>query len=330
LLTDIQTILAPLVSALVTAALIAVLLRMKRALPMDHPNHRSLHEQPMPRTGGIGIMLGVACGWAALWPAALMPVLGLALALAGLSLLDDARGLSAGLRLGLQIAAAASFIALRPSLPGGFWGAAAALLAVVWMTNLFNFMDGANGLAGGMALFGFGFYALAAGLGGAPALAAAALCVAAAAAGFLWFNFDPARIFMGDAGSIPLGFLAAALGLAGWQDGVWPLGFPVLVFSPFIVDASVTLLKRLSRGEKVWQAHREHYYQRLVRMGLGHRRTALAGYCLMLVCGLSALALSAAPPPAQIAILLAWCALYGLALSAVDRAWGRHAAEPRP
>ena len=269
-------------------------------------------------------MLGLACGWVVLWPSALMPILGLTFALAALSLLDDMRGLSRSLRLCLQIAAAAAFIALRPTLPGGLLGAAAAALAVAWMTNVFNFMDGANGLAGGMALFGFGFYAVAAWLGGAPALGGAALCAAAAAGGFLWFNFDPARIFMGDAGSIPLGFLAAALGLAGWQEGIWPLGFPVLVFSPFIVDASATMALRLLRGEKFWQAHREHYYQRLVRLGLGHRRVALAEYGLMLACGASALALLLASSQAQTVILLVWCALYGLVMFAVDRVWGRY------
>jgi UDP-N-acetylmuramyl pentapeptide phosphotransferase/UDP-N-acetylglucosamine-1-phosphate transferase len=95
--------------------------------------------------------------------------------------------------------------------------------------------------------------------------------VAAAAAGFLCFNFHPARIFMGDVGSVPLGFTAGALGLVGWRSGAWPLWFPLLVFAPFILDATVTLLRRALRGEKVWQAHRSHYYQRMVQMGLGHR-----------------------------------------------------------
>src|SRR6476659_1011719 len=112
-------------------------------------------------------------------------------------------------------------------------------------------------------------------------------CVAAAAAAFLLFNFHPARIFMGDAGAIPLGFLAATLGVTGWINGLWPLWLPVLVFSPFIADASVTLAKRALRGEKIWQAHREHYYQRVVRAGFGHRNMALLGYILMFAAGIS-------------------------------------------
>ncbi|CAG0952621.1 partial putative undecaprenyl-phosphate N-acetylglucosaminyl 1-phosphate transferase, partial [Gammaproteobacteria bacterium] len=234
------------------SSLIAFMLRMKLALPLDLPNQRSLHETPVPRTGGVGIMAGVACGWAIAWPTPQLPLLGLALLLSALSLLDDFRGLSVSIRFCIQILAAALWIGFAPALPGGYISAVVAVLALVWMTNLYNFMDGSNGLAGGMALFGFGFYAIAAWLAGASSLSAAATCVAAAAGGFLYFNFGSARIFMGDSGSIPLGFLAAALGLAGWQEGLWPLVFPVLVFSPFIVDASVTLLKRLLRGEKVW------------------------------------------------------------------------------
>ena len=307
--------------------LIALMLRMKQALPMDLPNQRSLHEMPVPRTGGAGIMAGVAFGWAIAWTAPLLPLLGLALLLSALSLLDDFRGLSASLRFCIHILTAALSVGLGPALPGGYIGAAVAVLALVWMTNLYNFMDGSNGLAGGMALFGFGFYAIAAWLAGASSLSAAAACVAAAAGGFLFFNFGTARIFMGDTGSIPLGFLAAALGLAGWQEGLWPLAFPLLVFSPFIVDASVTLLKRLWRGEKVWQAHREHYYQRLIRLGMGHRNTALAEYGLMLACGGSALLSLDAPYPIQIALGMAWLALYGFILVRVDQAWDRHCKE---
>lgn len=90
---------------------------------------------------------------------------------------------------------------------------------------------------------------------------------------------------MGDAGSTLFGFLAACLGLVGWQLGIWTLWFPGLVFSPFIVDATVTLLRRLLRGEKIWRPHREHYYQRLVLSGWGHRRTVLAEYAVMVLCG---------------------------------------------
>jgi UDP-N-acetylmuramyl pentapeptide phosphotransferase/UDP-N-acetylglucosamine-1-phosphate transferase len=176
-----------------------------------------------------------------------------------------------------------------------------------------------------MALIGFGVYALAAALAGEPAFAQANLCVAAAAAGFLVFNFPPARVFMGDAGSIPLGFLAAALGLQGWSDGLWPLWFPLVVFGPFVVDASVTLVRRALRRERVWQAHRSHYYQRIILLGWSHRRTAAAEYALMAASGAVALLAARLAPGLQAALLAALLAVYLAAGLAVDLRWRRHA-----
>jgi UDP-N-acetylmuramyl pentapeptide phosphotransferase/UDP-N-acetylglucosamine-1-phosphate transferase len=256
-----------------------------------------------------------------------LPLLVLALGLGALSLLDDFRDLSAGLRLAAQIVAAALFIVSRPDLPSGFIVSGLAVIVITWGANLYNFMDGSNGLAGGMTLFGFTYYAIAAAQGEAFGYAAASASVAAASLGFLFFNFDPARIFMGDSGSVPLGFLAAGLGIVGWQDGLWPLPFPLLVFSPFVVDASVTLLKRLLRGEKIWQAHREHYYQRLIRLGLGHRGTALAEYALMIACGGSALLLPGLSMRLQLFILAFWLVFYGLIMRHIDQAWARYEKE---
>ena len=323
-------LLAPLAAGLMTVLVIAAMLRFRHALPMDEPNHRSLHVVPIPRSGGLGIMAGMALGWCGVWlsfgGASGAPLLGLALALSAFSLIDDVRGLPVALRFGSQILVALVLvlsIGLKASLPGGMFGVTLAVLAVAWMTNLYNFMDGANGLAGGMTFFGFGFYALAAAQSGSPAFALAAACISAAAAGFLVFNFDPARIFMGDSGSIPLGFLAAAMGLLGWHLRLWPGLFPLLVFSPFIVDASVTLGRRILRRERVWEAHREHYYQRLIRMGLGHRRTAFLEYALMAVCGMAGLALLEAGPGALALATVLGLALYGGLLAMVDRAWAR-------
>lgn len=284
----------------------------------DIPNERSLHDKPVPRSGGVALMFGVLCGWMLLtkfwawW--AMLPLLGLF----ALSLLDDMRGLSARMRLtGHFIAALAAVAGAGVSLP---WFVPM-LLFIVWMTNLYNFMDGSDGLAGGMALSGFGSYGIGAWLAGDAGFALLNLSVAGAAAGFLWFNFHPARIFMGDAGSVPLGFLAAALGMAGWQAGYWPFWFPVLVFAPFAADATFTLFARVRRGEKLSQAHRSHYYQRLVRMGWGHRNTALAEYALMLLSGVSALWGAGLGMQGQIMLLAGWSAVYlGLALW-LDRSW---------
>jgi UDP-N-acetylmuramyl pentapeptide phosphotransferase/UDP-N-acetylglucosamine-1-phosphate transferase len=189
------------------------------------------------------------------------------------------------------------------------------------MTNLFNFMDGSDGLAGGMALFGFATYAVAAAVGGAGDLLLVSACLAAAAGAFLVFNFAPARIFMGDVGSVPLGFLAAALGLAGWQRGVWPVWFPLLVFSPFVVDATVTLMRRAWRRERVWQAHREHYYQRMVRSGLGHAGTAWRWYAVMAAACLTSLGALSAPQQIQYLLLMGWVLIYVMAGWRIDRRW---------
>jgi UDP-N-acetylmuramyl pentapeptide phosphotransferase/UDP-N-acetylglucosamine-1-phosphate transferase len=124
---------------------------------------------------------------------------------------------------------------------------------------------------------------------------------------------------MGDAGSIPLGFLAGGLGLQGWQAGAWPAWFPVLVFSPFVVDASLTLARRLFRGERVWQAHREHAYQRLVLAGWSHRRLAAYAYALMLAAAACALAARRQGFMVQCGTILAWAALYALLAVAIDR-----------
>jgi UDP-N-acetylmuramyl pentapeptide phosphotransferase/UDP-N-acetylglucosamine-1-phosphate transferase len=290
-------------------------------LVLDHPNPRSLHEAPIPRTGGLGLLAGAALATGIIapgLPAALWIACGVLLLV---SFLEDLRGVPASARFLLHIAVSGLFAA---ALLGGEHGPvtiAAATLAIAWMANLYNFMDGSDGLAGGMTLFGFGCYGIAAWLAGSTAFALVNLSIAAAAGAFLVFNFHPARIFMGDAGSVPLGFLAAALGLVGWLQQDWTWWFPALVFSPFIVDASMTLARRALRREKIWQAHRDHYYQRLVQLGWGHARTALAEYALMLACGAAALAALALPVERQAALLAAVAAGYLAVIVLVERAW---------
>ncbi len=314
----------PMVSFFVTFGMLFWLLKGAMAgAVLDHPNQRSLHTHPRPRTGGLAMMTGVLAAWAAAqtsWGWAMMSML---FFLSAVSFLDDVRGLSVIWRFLAHFVAAGMFVAVYVLPELGFVGIALAVLAIVWMTNLYNFMDGSDGLAGGMALFGFGFYGVAALLQGDMAFAGLCWSVAAASIAFLLFNFHPARIFMGDAGSIPLGFLAAALGLLGWRVGHWPLWFPMLVFSPFILDASVTLAKRLLRREKVWQAHCEHYYQRLIQMGWGHRRTALAEYVLMALAGVSGTWAIGQDGRIQLSVCIGWGLAYLLAMWLVDSKWSR-------
>lgn len=286
---------------------------------LDHPNARSLHSRPVPRTGGVALWIGVAMAWTISWHGVAWP-LAMALGLLVIvSLWDDFVSLPAWSRLAIQLLAATGYVAT--TLPALGVTSILAVLFLVWMANLYNFMDGSDGLAGGMAVIGFGSYALAAWLGGNIWLVALCAPVAAAALAFLLFNFHPAKVFLGDAGSVPLGFLAAALGLAGWNEGLWPLWFPFAVFAAFVVDASVTLGKRLLRGEKVWQAHREHYYQRLVRMGWGHRKTALVEYGLMLACGISAVMAIQWSSMAQMVFLVGWGGVLTILMRVVDVRW---------
>jgi UDP-GlcNAc:undecaprenyl-phosphate/decaprenyl-phosphate GlcNAc-1-phosphate transferase len=285
---------------------------------LDHPNQRSLHASPVPRTGGLGLVPGLAVGLLIIRADAVLVAITVGLML--LSVLDDWKPLPAGWRLLGHFAAAAVFVLV--CLPGAGWIELTLLaLAVAWMINLYNFMDGADGLAGGMAVIGFCAYAAAAALAGNALLAGMSLCVVAAAAAFLLFNFPPARIFMGDSGSIPLGFLAAAFGLLGWRDGSWPLWFPLIVFAPFVIDASVTLARRALRGERFWQAHRSHYYQRLVLTGWSHRQLALAEYGLMLTGATAALLAVRQSAPVQTLIFAVLIVLYLLAGLTVDRRW---------
>ena len=288
---------AGLIACLGTRALIPLL---RRAAVLDHPNERSSHEAPTPRGGGIAPIAAILLTWLALIAAgAVAPrfsvVLGGAALLAAVSWIDDLRGLSPALRLLAQFVAVG--LGLTTLMPAGpvFQGwlspaldAVAALLLWLWFVNLFNFMDGIDGLAGseavaitvGLALFaGFG-------AGSDPGLAALAATAAAAALGFLVWNWAPAGIFLGDVGSVPLGYLLGFLLLDVAGRGGWKIALILPLY--FLADATITLLRRLARGERVWRAHREHFYQRAVQRGLGHAvvvRRVIAADLVLIACG---------------------------------------------
>lgn len=315
----------------------AALLRSRAALTVvDYPNSRSLHSVPVPRTGGLAIWAGAVIGSSVLLVAGSDPVgLGGAIAVAALlvgsvSLLDDLSHVSTIKRLVVHTIAAAFVVGAIPAidalrLPGislGMPTLLSAILAavfVVWMINLYNFMDGIDGLAGGMAVMGFGAMGLLGYLSHHPGYAAICWIIAASSAGFLIWNFPPARIFMGDTGSSTLGLMMAVLSL--WADArdIFSLWIAILIFSPFIVDASVTLLTRTLRGEHVWEAHRGHYYQRLVLAGWSHRRTTMWGYALMAVCAAGALLVRNASIKVQLGVIFLTALLHVLAAMATVR-----------
>jgi len=307
---------------------------------IDHASSRSLHEGAIPRTGGLAIL---ATGFICIELSGLiLPsssthlsflILGLS-PLAVVSFLDDCYQLPVKWRLLTQVWSAFALIAAGyiidplelPNLVFHLYkplAVIATLLASVWMINLYNFMDGMDGFAGGMAVIGFITLAW---LGWAePDFANLCLIVAAASAGFLVYNFPPAKIFMGDVGSTSLGFLVAACSLWGSKTGLFPLWIAILVFSPFIVDATVTLLRRLFRGEKVWEPHRSHYYQRLVLLGWGHRKTVLAEYVLMLACAGSAVLAMRLSPTGQTGLIIVWVLIYSVLIWGVGLLERQHA-----
>jgi UDP-N-acetylmuramyl pentapeptide phosphotransferase/UDP-N-acetylglucosamine-1-phosphate transferase len=243
-----------------------------------------LHSNPKPRFGGLGIVLGVLASFLVVGDFQFAPLAMIALALAALSFCDDLWRLPIYVRLPLHVLAATLVFLFFPN---DGWLGLLVVPAIAWMTNLYNFMDGLDGLSGGMTVFGFLAYAIAASQAGSPAIAQISLSAVGAALGFLAFNIPPAKLFMGDVGAIPLGFLAGAIGYVGNVLDLWPLWFPVFVFSPFIIDATVTLLQRVARHEKVWLAHRSHYYQRMALTSLGKSGTTWRWYVAMaLVSGL--------------------------------------------
>lgn len=295
---------------------------------LDHPNHRSLHTEATPRSGGLAIVLAFSAfvvlsaltGALVMPPQWYWPAIGILL-LAVTGYVDDHAHVVPAFRLVIHLLAATAlvFSGLVPeyfAVPGFSlqWGWLTGLLFtmgyVVWMINLYNFMDGMDGFAGGMAISGFSTLAVFGLIGGNNAFMVLNMLVVATVSGFLVWNFPPAKIFMGDAGSPVLGYLAAVMSLWGAQLGLFPLWIALLVFSPFIVDATWTLMRRLIRGEKIWQAHREHLYQRLVQAGWGHKKTVLWSYVLMALCALSALYLNQSDVPGQWIGIVVWVVVY--------------------
>jgi UDP-N-acetylmuramyl pentapeptide phosphotransferase/UDP-N-acetylglucosamine-1-phosphate transferase len=270
---------AAILCALSTRALIPVL---RRRQVLDRPNPRSLHVVPTPRGGGLAPIVVIALGWLGLVltglvaPAVLCILLGAGM-LAAVSWIDDLRGLSPAARLPVQAAAVAigfAVLARSPEVPQAAPTAALCLgalgLAWMWWVNVFNFMDGIDGIAGSeTAAIGAGlllFAAIGVGVDFEAGLLAAP--VTGAAIGFLVWNWSPARVFLGDVGSVPLGYLTGYLLLSAALHGHWRVALILPLY--FLADATITLGRRLLRGERVWRAHREHFYQRAVQRGLPH------------------------------------------------------------
>lgn len=244
---------------------------------MDIPNERSSHSVPTPRGGGVAIVISfllalpVLAGMNLLSPAALYGVFGSGLLVAVIGFADDHGHIAARWRLLGHFIAAAWALFWLNGLPSielfgitvnlGWFGNILALVYLVWMLNLYNFMDGIDGLASAEAISVCLGMCLVYWFSGNIELIWAPLILAAAVGGFLWWNFPPARIFMGDAGSGFLGIVLGAMALhSAWgkPELLWSW---LILLGVFIVDSTWTLLRRLMRGAKIYQAHRSHGYQ---------------------------------------------------------------------
>jgi len=310
---------SPALAALIAALVLAVSYAGTRALIgalssraiLDHPNDRSSHDAPTPRGAGIAVLAALLPAWlfiGATTENALegMPyVLAIALALAVVSWADDRRGLGAASRLAVQGPCVAIALVLAPFPAPVFGGLFPAFLDIaataflwLWFINLFNFMDGIDGIAGvETAAIGLGVF-VAAKIGNLDDhWLALGLTASAAAVGFLRWNWHPAKIFLGDVGSIPLGFLLGWLLLS-----LAAAGHPapaVILPLYFLADATITLFRRLVRGDKIWEAHREHFYQIAVRSGLRHDQVSgIVAVANLFLVALAMVAMRGLPWPA--------------------------------
>ncbi len=285
----------PVLAAFVLAAFAATLagtglaLRaLRRRAILDHPNDRSSHAVPTPRGGGLAVLPVVLVAWsiAAVTglgnPEPVWIACAAALGLGVVSWLDDLRDLSPRTRLVAQAVAVTAGLLVMDG-EGQYLGgllppaldALVAGLLWLWFVNLFNFMDGIDGISaaeGASIGIGVALVVAVAGLSApAPVLG---LTIAAAALGFLWWNWHPARIFLGDIGSVPMGYLLGWLLLSLSAAGEWAAALILPLY--YLVDATVTLCRRAIRGEVVWQAHRQHFYQRAAQRGLSHAHVVFA------------------------------------------------------
>lgn len=311
---------------------------MTRVSILDLPNHRSSHQVATPKSGGVALVvafIGAAAmalftGGAALagegwfWGFVVS-----ALLVAAVSLYDDISEKPFLFKFFSQMAAASvvllfGLVVERLAVPGygyvelGWLGYPITFLWLVGLTNAFNFMDGLDGLAGGVALITALFFALITYGQGDIFSFIIAYGVAAGAAGFLVFNFPPAKIFMGDVGSAFVGFLFAVLAVIAANREPGHISFlvmPMLLFH-FIFDTAFTLWRRKRAGKNVFQAHREHLYQLLNQLGYSHRAVALTQYAMCLVQGVAAWSLLHLEGGARL-----WAFLPVLLLQVVYAAW---------
>ena len=293
----------------------------------DFPNSRSSHQEPTPSGGGLGILLSL-CVSLTLYSAtghwgkdnwALIGLVAGILIIGVVGFIDDLNTLPTLVRLASYSVAAIIVVAtmgpLRsfdlPFLESWRLGPLAVPISLIWiigMTNIYNFMDGIDGLAAGEGALAGGFLAYIGSIAGNTQVSAIGLFVAVASLGFLVFNFPPAKIFMGGVGSTTLGFTFAAIALTGSHSSANPVPFVLVVFllGNFLFDAVFTLLKRIAKREQWYRAHNEHFYQQALQLGYSHKQVTLSEYAIELLLGGSAILYFYGKEGVQFAVLLLW------------------------
>lgn len=290
---------------------------------LDRPNARSSHQTPTPRGGGAALILAAAIGMTLaviMGSCTLHDSLTLGagmLALGAIGWIDDKAHVPPAVRLAVHVSVAVWTVVMFGGLPHiqfglgritlGAFGYVLGVLAIVWSINLFNFMDGIDGLAGSEAMLVLGTAAVLFTARGDISLGAIAAATAAASAGFLAWNWPPAKIFLGDVGSGTLGYLIAGLAMAGEHHGSVPVIAIVIASGVFVADATCTLARRFARGESPTQAHRDHAYQRLSRAWNGHLPVTLSAAATTLA--LAALAVVGTLAPSLVPAVFVTAAL---------------------
>jgi len=265
-----------------------VLKFLRKKAILDHPNERSSHSIPTPRGGGIGLLIAVLPAFMLVQTFSNQPLDGYlpvfisAFGLALLSWLDDLYTLGATIRFINQIAAVSLCLFFLSSPESGYLGGFLPIwlekvilgFGWVWFINLFNFMDGIDGISGvEIITISIGVFLLSLITPLAVEYGQTGLIFTAAALGFLRWNWHKAKVFMGDVGSIPMGFLLGWLLILLAGEGLF---IPALILALYyLMDATITLAKRAMRKEKVWQAHREHFYQKATQAGMAHDHVVL-------------------------------------------------------
>jgi Fuc2NAc and GlcNAc transferase len=250
---------------------------------LDRPNQRSSHIDPTPHGGGVPLLLAFAVGFVLMgpWPEIYIWLVSAAMLLMAIGVVDDLRGLSVVVRFAVYILLAMtsamlilSSLALSPSY---LLLLAGITFAILWALNLYNFMDGTDGIAATQCVLACAGAAwLSIEFSGAGNYAWFCLLLGASHAAFLLWNWAPARLFMGDAGSIPTGFLLASLACYGAVAGELSFACWAILLAVFITDASWTLCWRVFTGQKFTQPHRSHAYQRFSRHCKSHAKVALS------------------------------------------------------